>query len=49
MIQLTTAAHCLAMLRSQKAVKRELQTRGEKVAHYAARDITLDSGHSISQ
>jgi hypothetical protein len=39
-IRITTAAHCLAMLRSRQAVKRQLQARGLKVANYAARDIT---------
>ena len=40
-IQLTTAAHCLAMLRSRQAVKRELQAQGLKVSNYAAREITV--------
>lgn len=39
-IQLTTAAHCLAMLRSRNAVKRELQKQGLKVSAYSAREIT---------
>jgi hypothetical protein len=39
-IQLTTAAHCLAMLRSRQAVKAELQRQGLKLAHYSAREIT---------
>jgi hypothetical protein len=40
MIQLTTAANCLAMLRSRNAVKRELQKHGLKVSAYSAREIT---------
>jgi hypothetical protein len=39
-IQLTTAAHCLAMLRSRNAVKEELKKHGLKVSAYSARDIT---------
>ena len=34
MIHITTASHCLAMLRSRNAVKRELQTQGLKPTHY---------------
>jgi hypothetical protein len=40
MIQLTTAAHCLATLRSRNAVKRELQKQGLKVSQLAAREIS---------
>jgi hypothetical protein len=40
MIQLTTAARCLAMLRSRNAVKDELRKHGLKPAHYSAREIT---------
>jgi hypothetical protein len=40
MIQLTTAAHCLAMLRSRQAVKAELQRRGLKLTEYSAAEIT---------
>jgi hypothetical protein len=39
-IQLTTAAHCLAMLRSRQAVKVELQRQGLKLTQYSARGIT---------
>jgi hypothetical protein len=40
LIQITTAAHCLAMLRSRQAVKAELRHRGLKLTHYSAREIT---------
>jgi hypothetical protein len=40
-IRITTAAHALAQLRARQAVKRQLQAQGLKVAHYAARDITI--------
>ena len=40
MIQLTTAAHCLAMLRSAMRSKAKLRTYGHKVSAYSARDIT---------
>lgn len=40
MIQLTTAAHCLAMLRSRNAVKSELRAYGHKVSDLSAREIT---------
>jgi hypothetical protein len=39
-IQLTTAAHCLAMLRSRQAVKSELRAQGIKPSHLSAREIT---------
>jgi hypothetical protein len=39
-IQLTTAAHCLAMLRSRNAVKDELRKHGVKASHLSAREIT---------
>jgi hypothetical protein len=39
-IQLTTAAHCLAMLRSRRAVKSELRAYGLKPSHLSAREIT---------
>jgi hypothetical protein len=39
-IQLTTAAHCLAMLRSRQAVKSELRAYGVKPSHLSAREIT---------
>jgi hypothetical protein len=38
-IHITTAAHVLAQFRARQHVKAELQRRGEKVSHYAARDI----------
>jgi hypothetical protein len=40
MIQLTTAAKCLAMLRSRNAVKAELRKYGVKASHLSAREIT---------
>jgi hypothetical protein len=40
-IRITTAAYALAMLHSRQAVKRQLQAKGEKVSHYAAREITV--------
>jgi hypothetical protein len=52
MIQLTTAAQCLAMMRSRNAVKDELRKQGLKVAHYSAREISswasvyLDDHHA---
>jgi hypothetical protein len=39
-IQLTTAAHCLAMVRSRQAVKSELRAHGLKPRHLSAREIT---------
>ena len=41
LIQLTTAAHCLAMLRSRNAVKEELKKHGLKVSAYSAREINV--------
>jgi hypothetical protein len=41
MIQLTTATHCLAMLRSRNAVKEELRKHGVKASHLSARDISV--------
>jgi hypothetical protein len=38
-IHITTASHCLAMLRARDAVKRELQKQGLKINHYTAREI----------
>jgi ribosome biogenesis SPOUT family RNA methylase Rps3 len=40
MIQLTTAAHCLAMMRSRNAIKDELRKRGLKLTQYSAAEIT---------
>jgi hypothetical protein len=40
-LRITTAAHVLAQLRARQAVKRQLQAKGEKVSHYAAREITV--------
>ena len=40
MIQLTTAAKCLAMLRSRNAVKDELRKHGLKLTQYSASEIT---------
>lgn len=40
-IRITTAAHCLAMLRSRNAVKDELKKHGLKVSAYSARDISV--------
>lgn len=39
-IQLTTAAHCLAMLRSRNAIKDELRKHGLKLAQFSAAEIT---------
>ena len=39
-IHITTASHCLAMLRSRNAVKDSLRAQGLKPTHYAAREIT---------
>jgi hypothetical protein len=39
-IQLTTAAQCLAMLRSRQAIKDSLRAYGHKVSDLSARDIT---------
>jgi hypothetical protein len=39
-IQLTTASHCLAMLRSRKAVKDQIRKQGLKPTHYSAREIS---------
>jgi hypothetical protein len=39
-IQLMSAAHCLAMLRSRQAVKSELRAHGLKPSHLSAREIT---------
>jgi hypothetical protein len=40
MIQLTTAAHCLAMLRSRNAIKDELRKHGLKLSHYTRAEVT---------
>jgi hypothetical protein len=40
MIQLTTAAKCLAMLRSRNAIKEELRKQGLKLTQYSAAEIT---------
>jgi hypothetical protein len=40
MIQLTSAAHCLAMLRSRAAIKDSLRAHGLKLTEYSAREIT---------
>jgi hypothetical protein len=40
MIQLTTAARCLAMLRSRAAIKNSLRAHGLKLTEYSAREIT---------
>jgi hypothetical protein len=40
MIQLTTAAHCLAMLKSRNAIKDALRAQGLKPGQYSAREIT---------
>src|SRR6266700_1227774 len=39
MIQVTTAAYALAMLRARNAVKDQIRKQGLKLSHYAARDI----------
>jgi hypothetical protein len=39
-IRITTAAAVLAQMRARQAVKDQLRSKGEKVSHYAARDIT---------
>jgi len=39
-IRITTAASALAAMRARQHVKAELQRKGEKVSHYAARDIS---------
>jgi hypothetical protein len=40
MIQLTTAAKCLAMLRARNAVKEELRKHGLKLTQFSAAEIT---------
>jgi len=40
-IRVTTAAAMLAQIKARQAVKDELRSKGEKVTHYTARDITL--------
>ena len=40
MIQLTTAARCLAMLRARNAVKDRIKAEGLKPAQLSAREIT---------
>jgi hypothetical protein len=40
LIQITTAAHVLAMLRARNAVKEELRKQGLKLTEYSAREIT---------
>jgi hypothetical protein len=44
MIQLTTASHCLAMLRARQAVKDSLRAHGVKVSQMSARDISIYPG-----
>jgi hypothetical protein len=39
-VRITTAAHVLAQFRARQAVKQQLQRRGVKVSHLAAREIT---------
>jgi hypothetical protein len=39
-IRITTAAHCLAMIRSRNAVKDSLRAYGLKPTHYSAREIS---------
>jgi hypothetical protein len=41
MIRVTTAAALLAQIRARQQAKAELQRKGEKVSHYAAREISL--------
>ena len=41
MIQVTTAAHCLAQLRARQAVKDQIRKQGLKPTHYSARDISV--------
>jgi hypothetical protein len=40
LIQVTTAAHCLAQLRARNAVKDQIRKQGLKPNHYAAKEIT---------
>ena len=40
LIQVTTAAHCLAMLRARNAVKDRIKAEGLKPAQLSAREIT---------
>jgi hypothetical protein len=40
-IRVTTATALLAQIKARQAVKDQLRSKGEKVTHYAARDITL--------
>jgi hypothetical protein len=39
-IRITTAASALAAIRARQHVKAELQRKGEKVSHYAAKEIS---------
>jgi hypothetical protein len=39
--RLKSAVFTLALQRAKTAVKRQLQAKGHKVAHYSARDITM--------
>ena len=48
-IRITTAAHVLSMLRARQHVKAELQRRGEKVSHYAAREITALASEYLAE
>jgi hypothetical protein len=48
-IRITTAAHVLAAMRARQHVKAELQRRGEKVSHYAARNISALAQEYLSE
>jgi len=39
-VRITTAAQALAQIKARQHVKEEIAHQGEKVTHYAARDIT---------
>jgi hypothetical protein len=48
-VRITIAAHVLAQHQARKCVKAELQRRGEKVSHYAARDISALAQEYLSE
>jgi hypothetical protein len=48
-IRITTAPQLLAQIRARQAVKDQLQRKGEKVSHYAAKDITTMANDWLAQ
>jgi hypothetical protein len=47
--RITTAAYVLAQLRARQAIKQQLQRRGVKVSHLAAREISALASEYLSE